>query len=149
MADFLEDLRKVKTENENKNENVISEILKYFKEQLDSENFEIGLKDRLTKAIRNNEKEYDTWVEFWDYHSGCSDTHFSVPVCKVWYSDKTGYDSKYYKNVTLYDIHKKVIDNLLRMYVDKLCDLGLKVMCVDDTGKIGYKKWKVIISLDF
>lgn len=149
MTSFLEDLKNEKAKNENKNEEVINEILNYFKAELDSEMFESALKNRLIKAIKNNKNVCDTWIEFWNYHSGCSETYFDITPCNRWTSNEGGFNSRYYKGVCLYDIHKEVTRSLLRMYMNKLSDLGLHATFTDDTGSIGYQKWKVTIDLDF
>ena len=149
MTGFLEDLQKVKMENENKNTEVANEIINYFRDVLKSEKFELELKNELIRAIKDNRTTYNTWVEFWNYSSGCSDTHFSV--FRFWWTNKenSGYQSRRYKGVDLYDISRDVIDSLLRMYMTKLSSLGLSATYEGDECHLKYPKWKVTINLNF
>ncbi len=142
---FIEDLQNVKTETENKNDNVISEISKYFRVQINSAQFEDRLKKRLTDDIKCNKRETRLEIEFWDWIDGCSSTNFYASCCDKW---GLGYGEHCYNGVRLRDISKEVVNyHLLPMFVDKLRELGLTYRIEEYGGRLGYPHWIVYVDL--
>ena len=142
---FIEDLQNVKTETENKNENVVMEILKHFRTQINSTKFEDRLKKRLTDSIKDNKRETRLEIEFWDYHDGCSATNFYASCCDTW---ELAYGEHYYNGVRLTDVSKEVVNHhLLPMFIDKLRELGLTYRIEEYGGRLGYPHWIVYVDL--
>lgn len=138
---FLEDLQNVKMETEKVNNDIVCEIVNYFKEEMASERFENELKSRIMGDIKNNRKETCLQVEFWEHHDGCSPTNFYVSGCERWCK------GTYYNGVRLLDVSKDVVHELLIMFTKKLSDLGLTYRVENYGGRLGYPHWLVYIDL--
>ena len=84
-------------------------------------------------------------IEFWNYHSGCSETNFSCGGIKF----KLDYGKYDYKGIELYDIQHKVCDKLSILLCDKLEELGLTIVSKtrhDNEYRFGYHNEKIIVS---
>ena len=121
-----------------KNE-VIAEIKTYFDTYLNSD----GLEDYLRRSINDSEiKARKTLliVEFWEYISGCSTTHFAC-AGKWWYNpeNKEGYDSWKYKGIELRTIDKEIGNYLSTRLVSRMNELGFYLVSKEDQkSRFGY-----------
>ena len=107
---------------------VIEEIKKYFDEYLDSDRFEEFLREKIgNDEIRK--REILLSINFWEYHSGCPDTHFACGG-KRWYipENQYNYESIFYRGIRLYDIQKEICNYLEKRLIQKMRDLGFSYL---------------------
>ena len=124
MGNFLDDINKVKTEHQNEQNTVINEIVCFFQKQLADPAFEEKLKKDIINSIKRN-SHTNLKVEFWEHHSGCSETHYGMSFCKRFVGN-SGYMNSCYNNVDLHDIRHDVIPKLCELCENKLSSLGLR-----------------------
>ena len=127
---FLEEIKEIENERDNKENVVINEIVNYFTEKMNSDTFKNNLKRYITDEINNGKKSCNLKIEFWEYTSGCSDTYIYVSGCGKF--EIKGEDNSYsgkrnYKGVRLYDIHKRICSALSEKLKEKIKELELKV----------------------
>lgn len=150
---FIEEIKELANDRNNKEDLVINEIIDYFKEKMYSKKFEENLKELyIKKAINQGKNNCDLWIEFWEYCSGCSYTNIYVGGCGKFElkGEDNNYKSYYdYKGIRLCDIHKKVCNRLSTLLKNRLEELGLKVSSserLDNNYRFNYYKEKIKIS---
>lgn len=149
---FIDEIKEIENDRNSTENIVINEILEYFKEKMYNDPFKENLKEYIKKAINNGKNTCDLNVEFWEYHSGCSNTNIYVSGCGKFEikGNNDSYDSKYnYKGIRLYDIHKRLCSTLSDSLKDRLRELDLKVVSSereDSKYRFDYYKEKITIS---
>lgn len=142
---FIQEIKEIENNRNNQEEIVINEIVDYFKEKLNSDKYKEYLKKRITDKINESKNTLELNIEFWNYHSGCSETNFSCGGIKF----KLDYGKYDYKGIKLYDIQHKVCDKLSVLLCDKLEELGLTIVSKtrhDNEYRFGYHNEKIIVS---
>lgn len=127
---FAETLREKTDEINATKAEVVDEIVDKFNNYLNNGDFENYLKKIMTKS--DLEKGYKTlYSEFWQYHSGCSGTNFTIVGFKFRNREVSEYslEANYYKGIELKSIQKEVIDNCLNHLYAKLEEMGFKYKC--------------------
>lgn len=118
---------------------VIEEIKSYFDGYLESENFEKNLKKYISQEdIKKREKMLQ--IQFWAYHSGCSNTYFYCGG-KKWTNPENEYgvSSWDYKGISLYSIHDEICSYLENRLIKKMRSLGFSFLRErDDRGRLDY-----------
>lgn len=149
---FLEEIKKIETDRNSKENIALNDILDYFKDKIYSDNFQNVLKENyIKKAINNGKNSCELYIEFWEYHSGCSPTYISTSCCNMFEIKGTSgdYNSYYnYKDIRLKDIHKRVCSKISNMLKEKIKELGLEIIETrrdDDKYRYGY--YKEIITI--
>lgn len=61
---FIEEIYKMKNDRENKENEVINEIVGYFREKINSEKYETFLKNKIEQKINESKDELILYVEF-------------------------------------------------------------------------------------
>ena len=147
MATIVEQLKQASLSEEEKQQQVIDEIVNYFNEKLNAPEFEEDILKYCSSkdAIINRKEWMDT--EFWGWSSGCSDTRFRTARI-TWENPENpqGYKSYYYKDVDLHKIQKQIGPKLLQMTVDKFKSLGFNVSVEDQESWLQYYHKRVTIS---
>ena len=141
---FIQEIKEIENERKEKENDVINEIVNYFNEKFNDVKYEEYLKKRIKEEINNSKKHLTLNIEFWNYHSGCSETNFSCGGIKF----KLDYGKYDYKGIELYDIQHKVCDKLSVLLCDKLEELGLTIVSKtrhDNEYRFGYHNEKIII----
>ena len=142
---FIQEIKEIENERKEKENDVINEIVNYFNEKFNDVKYEEYLKKRIKEEINNSKKHLTLNIEFWNYHSGCSETNFSCGGIKF----KLDYGKYDYKGIELYDIQHKVCDKLSVLLCDKLEELGLTIVSKtrhDNEYRFGYHNEKIIVS---
>ena len=136
---LINELR-AKSENvESKRAEIIAEIKASFDKILDSERFEEHLKKRIDASDIKARKTFMD-VEFWEYHSGCSTTHFRCGGI-TWHNpeNKDGWESHKYKGVELISINKQVCEYLSAKLEKRMRELGFEMVSKEDQeSRFGY-----------
>ena len=128
------------------NDEVENEIFAYFAEIFRSGKFETLLEKELTKRRESLvDKKFTMILEFWDYTSGCSDTHFSIWAYQWKNPLATSWESRDYKGVHLHDIQRSCGSRLLELAKSELLKMGFKVSVEDDESWLNYYKKKITI----
>ena len=110
---------------------VVNEIINEFREYFDSGKFEAYLK-RWIDATAIQKRESVLLVNFWNYLSGCSDTCFRCGG-KTWKNPEgTGWNSRNYKGISLYDIHREVCQVLLEILRAKVESMGFTIKNIEN-----------------
>lgn len=123
---------------DNVKKEVIEEIKGYFDKYLDE-----GLENFLHQKIGNKEiKERKVFImtEFWEYHEGCSTTHFYC-AGKFWYNPeiKDGWESHNYKGVELRTINEEIGGYLTTKLEERMCKLGFTLLSKEkQKSRFGY-----------
>ena len=117
---LINELRAKSASVENTKAEVIAEIKASFDKFLNGEKFEEHLGRYINGSDIKARKTFMA-VEFWEYHSGCSTTHFSCAGIR-WYNpeNKEGYESCEYKGVELRTIDKEVCSYLSDRLVNRM-----------------------------
>lgn len=124
---------------------VVNEIIEFFRNKLNDESYEARLQEFFYEEnIKARRKELT--VEFWDYNSGCSDTHFYVTGIRWNNPVATGWESRRYKNICLRDIQRKVGPKLLTMFKNKLEEFGFTVHSYSNESWLQYYKQKIVVT---
>ena len=136
---LINELRAKSAEVENTKEKIIAEIKASFDKILDGKKFEEHLKKYIdTSDIKCRKTFID--VEFWEYHDGCSTTHFSCGGIK-WCNpeNKHGYESRRYKGIELKSINKEVGEYLSMKLENKMRELGFEMVSKEpQNSRFGY-----------
>lgn len=125
---LINELRAKSNNVEDIKKEVIKEITSCFDKYLDGEKFENYLRQRISDDDIRNRKFY-MGVNFWEYHDGCSTTHFSCGgLC--WYNpeNKDGYQSCEYKGIELNTIDKEVGVYLSDKLERTMTELGFELL---------------------
>lgn len=124
---------------------VENEIFAYFAEIFRSGKFEALLEKELSKKHNLVDRKYTIILEFWDYSSGCSDTHFSIWAYQWKNTEATSYESQMYKGIRLHDIQRSCGSRLLELTKSELLKMGFKVSVEDDESWLNYYRKKITI----
>ena len=116
---------------DNIKQEVVEEIKKYFDEYSDSNRF----KSFLRWEIGNDEiikRETFLIIRFWEYFSGCSNTHFTCGG-KTWNNPENQYndESLFYRGIRLYDVQNEICNYLEKRLIQKMRDLGFSFLRQD------------------
>lgn len=143
---LAERMKSASIKEENLNQIVAQEIYNYFEDIFESGKFETELEKRLTQSKDTiNNRSYKMNVEFWDYHSGCSSTHFRI-FCFEWNNPEgKSFESRNYKGVRLFSIHKEVCARLFQMTIDKLHKMGFVTSYQGNYNNLGYYEKEITI----
>lgn len=128
---FIEEIREMENDRNDKENIVLNDILSYFEEKMRKETFKNNLKDRIKESLNKGKNTCDLKIEFWDYASGCSFTYIYVACCGKFEIKGTDGDYSsyhYYKGVRLEDIHKRVCGKLSELLKEKLQELELEIV---------------------
>lgn len=118
---------------------VVAEIKNDFDKYLNSDRLENYLK----RIIGNSEikaRKVFMKVEFWEYHSGCSTTHFHCGGYE-WYNpdNRDGWESHTYKGVELITINDEIGKYLSTRLTDRMNELGFYIVSKEkQNGRFGY-----------
>ena len=136
---LINELREKSANAEATKSEVIAEIKSSFDKYLNSDRLENYLKRRIGDTEIKERKVFMR-VEFWEYHDGCSTTHFHCGGCE-WYNpeNKQGWKSHTYKGVELRNIDREVCDYLSSRLVSRMNELGFYLVSKDDQkSRLGY-----------
>lgn len=136
---FINELREKSAGAEATKNDIIAEIKNSFDQYLNSDRLEQYLRLCIGDAEIKQRKVFMK-VEFWEYHSGCSTTHFHCGGCN-WYNpdNRNGWDSCNYKGVELRTIDKEVCNYLSSRLVNRMNELGFYLVSQEDQkGRLGY-----------
>ena len=137
--DFISELRAKSEKAENHRASVIAEIKSSFDRNINSANFEDYLKRRIGASDIKQRKTFMK-VEFWEYHSGCSTTHFHCGGLE-WYNpeNREGWASHSYKGVELSEIDEEIGQYLSSLLENRMRELGFYVVSKENSkGRLGY-----------
>lgn len=150
---FLEEIKEIESDRNSKENIVVNDIVDYFKKKMENEKWKSILKDNyIKKAINEGKNNCDLYIEFWEYHCGCSDTNITVWSCGQFEikSEEDSWDAKRnYKGIRLYDIHKRVCLEISKLLKDKLRELGLTIVGSereDSKYRFNYYKERITIG---
>lgn len=118
---------------------VIAEIKNAFDKYLNGDRLEDYLRNRIGNQEIKERKVFMS-VEFWEYHDGCSTTHFHCGGC-AWYNPENRHDwkSRRYKGVELRTIDKEVCNYLSSRLVNRMNELGFYLVSKEDSkSRFGY-----------
>ena len=147
MSDFWGDINTAKINQHFKNLDIQNEITKSIGDRVKSQDFEEWLKNKIINAIQRNKHNYEIEVAFWDYNAGCSETHFYIGPY-YWNNGNTGYESRKYQDMYLYEIKREVVAELRKILEERLDDLQVKYSVRDETRPhLDYPKF--IYTLNF
>ena len=138
---LIDELKAKSNQADNTKQEIIEEIKSYFDDYLKSERFE----NFLRANIRDDEikaRKKCLRVEFWEYHSGCSDTYFYCGG-KYWYNpeNKSRWESHHYKGIELQKIHKEICPHLTAKLISRMSDLGFDLLSREDkSSRLDYYK---------
>ena len=119
---FIEEIKKMEKERDNKEREVIEDIRKYFKEKMNSKDFENNLKENYIKnSLEDGKRTFDLRIEFWEYQSGCSNTYIYVGGCGRFELKDTNdnYDSYYDVNGNWHNEEERIVDLVKRIIVEQ------------------------------
>ena len=137
--DFISELRAKSEQAENHRASVIAEIKASFDKFINSEQFEERLKRYIDTSDIKQRKTFMK-VEFWEYHSGCSTTHFHCGGFE-WYNpdDREGWASHRYKGVELSQIDEEVGKYLSSLLENRMRELGFYMVSKENAkGRLGH-----------
>lgn len=125
---LITELKNKSNNADNTKAQVVAEIKQYFDEYLDGTGLENFLRARIGESEIKERKVF-MHVKFWEYHAGCSDTHFYCGG-KEWRNPENQYDisSWTYKGVELRTIDKEVCEYLTEKLVRKMDELGFTLL---------------------
>lgn len=121
---FIDNIREIQNERNNKEELVIKEIVEHFRDRFDKESYEDYLQKLIKKQIDKGEHTLKFTNEFWEYHSGCSATHFVCGGVKF----ELDYNEYKFKDIRLSEIQYVVVEKLSKLFKEKMENLGLKIV---------------------
>lgn len=124
------------------------EIIMYFDKYLNSEKFDEYLKSRLDNDAISKRKLV-LYVSFWNYHPGCSGTHFQC-CNRRWTNpdeDEYSFNSSKYKGIKLIDIQVDVVNGICKLIKDAMYDREFSDVCINrEFNRLGYADYKIVVS---
>jgi len=131
----------------NTNETVVKEIVEYFKQELEKDNYVKYIEKRCSEKEALLRRSTTLELEFWGYASGCSSTLFRTSGIR-WNNPENpkGYESYTYKKVDLRDIQRKVGPQILELTLNKLKDLGFSVSSRSNESWLKYYCQEITIK---
>lgn len=136
---LINELREKSANAESIKSEVIAEIKNAFDKYLNSDKLENYLRRRIGDTEIKERKVFMA-VEFWEYHDGCSTTHFHCGGAE-WYNpeNRNGWDSHTYKGIELITINKEVCDYLSTRLMSRMNELGFYLISKEDQkSRFGY-----------
>lgn len=136
---LMNELRIKSAHAENNRAEVIAEIKASFDKNINGADFEEHLRRRINDSDIKARKTFMK-VEFWEYHSGCSTTHFHCGGY-VWYNpeNREGWNSHSYKGVELSQIDDEVGEYLSSLLENRMRELGFYVVSKENAkGGLGH-----------
>jgi hypothetical protein len=136
---LINELKEKSTKAEVTKNEVIAEIKSEFDKYLNSDRLENHLKQRIGNTEIKERKVFMK-VEFWEYHSGCSTTHFHCGGCE-WYNPeyKDGWNSHTYNGIELKDISNEICEYLSSRLINRMNELGFYTISKEkQNGRLGY-----------
>lgn len=136
---LITELREKSANAENTKSEVVAEIKTYFDQYLNSDALENYLRRIIGKSEIRDRKVF-LKVEFWEYHSGCSTTHFHCGG-KEWRNPENEWDwkSHCYKGVELRTIDKEIGSYLSSRLISRMNELGFYLVSREDKqSRLGY-----------
>lgn len=118
---------------------VIAEIELYFDRYFNSEEFEKSLKGCIRADDIKNRKT-GVHIQFWEYHEGCSTTHFQC-YTKTWTNPEhsDGRKSHSYKGIDLLDVSEEICLYIKARLLEKMNELGFRYISFEDlSGRLHY-----------
>ena len=142
---LIDNLTKCSIDANNERDTVIQDIEKYFKSKFASSEFDAELESYIKRYGKIPERFADLDVEFWNHHSGCTDTYFRC-LCYTWFNpDATGWGSRVYKGIELYDISKELGDRLVEIATYNLRQKGFSTCVSNVESGLGYYHKRITI----
>lgn len=142
---FIEEIKKMQEDSNNQVNIVINEIVEYFKEYLETEDFKEYLKTIIMNSMNKGENVATLKINFWEYMAGGPQTYIQCGIKKFELNNQ----QYKYKNIRLKDIHKRICDSISNITQDKLQQLELKVVDIkrrDTQFKFGYYNAEINFS---
>ena len=136
---LINELRAKSANAENAKNEVIAEIKNYFDRYLNSDKLEDYLRRSISASEIEARKTF-VFVEFWEYHEGCTTTNFTCAGMR-WYNPENthGWGSHYYKGIELRTIDKEICDYLSERLVTRMNELGFYLVSKEDQkSRFGY-----------
>ena len=136
---LINELRAKSASVENTKAEIIAEIKASFDKILDSERFEDHLKRYIDASDIKKRKTFMD-VEFWEYHDGCSTTHFKCGGV-YWHNpeNRDGWASHRYKGIELISINKEIGEYLSVKLESRMCELGFEMISKEpQNSRFGY-----------
>lgn len=136
---LINELRAKSTEVTNAKAEIVAEIKASFDKFLDGEKFEEHLRKYIDASDIKRGKTFMS-VEFWEYHDGCSTTHFSCGGVR-WYNpeNRDGYESHKYKGIELRSVNKEVGEYLSTKLENRMRELGFEMVSKEpQNSRFGY-----------
>lgn len=143
---FIDNLKKQSDNFNEERKSVINEITESFKNYCNEK-----LKNFLEKNIGADEiqkRAYTLYGEYWEYHEGCSGTHFYLAgwTWKNPDADEYSYASTTYKKVSLLDIQSELLGDCVHYLREKLESLGFRNVDYNkEYNRLGYIKYKIVL----
>lgn len=136
---LIDELKEKSVKAEFTKSEVIAEIKSEFDKYLNSDRLENYLKRRIGNTEIKERKVFMK-VEFWEYHSGCSTTHFHCGGYE-WYNpkNKDGWESHTYNGIELKDISNEIGEYLSSRLTSRMNELGFYTISKEkQNGRLGY-----------
>ena len=140
---LIDEIRNEQKQHDDDTKIVKNEILDKFKNYYESENFKEFLKQKCKNTINDNKNTTDLKVEFWEYHTGCSQTNFSA----AGYCWKLSHERKDYKGITLRNIQNELCEDIYNTLKDTLQHMGFTIVRSEmHESRFGYFDKKITIT---
>lgn len=139
VMSLINELREKSANANNVKQEVIEEIKNYFDKYLQGDGLEQFLRKAIDKTDIKERKKF-MQIKFWEYHSGCSTTHFYCSGIE-WFNPENTNDilSCEYKGIKLRDIQNEVCNYLSDTLVKKMIELGFHVVSNEyKPNRLGY-----------
>lgn len=139
VMSLINELREKSVKANNIKQEVIEEIKNYFDKYLQGDKLELFLRKAINVSDIKERKKF-MQIKFWEYHEGCSDTHFYCSGLS-WENpeNKHGIKSWEYKGVKLRDIQDEVCGYLTRTLIDRMEQLGFHIVSNEyKPNRLGY-----------
>ena len=136
---LINELREKSANAETTKNEIIAEIKNAFDTYLNSDKLETYLRNKIGKTEIAERKVFMK-IEFWEYHSGCSTTHFYCAGAE-WYNpeNKDGWASHTYKGIELREIDREIGEYLSTRLISRMNELGFYVVSKEyQKSRFGY-----------
>ena len=151
MANLLEMAQRESKRVDDTKKEIVEEISQYFENYIESEQFELYIKDIINKHETAENKCFKLYSEFWAYHSGCGPTNFSLGNYR-WYnpeSEQYSIKSHNYKGIELVTIQDEILIRINSMARSKLEEFGFTYDNLSSHSKknnCGYRENTIEVS---
>lgn len=127
--------------------NVRDEIINAYADYVKSQSFQDYIKGRLDSEALNN-RMLKIYVEFWEYHEGCSGTHFRCGGWRWRNPDvpEYSYEGNKYKGVRLLDIQLPVVEGVCDVFKNAMREEGFSnISIIRQKNNLGYADYEVVV----